>query len=116
MASRFNSISKETGDVGEYVMSKVLRSGHFEDHGVLLCHDKATRDRIVQLTPTVGKPNPDGICVSGIDGLKVKACPVTDKDGQPLEGGYKAVLKNKFRKETWEMARIGFLSVWYALT
>ena len=47
--------------------------------------------------------------VAGIDGLKVKAYPVTDKDGKPLEGGYKALLKIKFRKETWEMAeKLGF--------
>ena len=81
MASRMAAISRETGEATEYVMSKVLRSGHFGDHGVLQCHDKATRDRIVQITPTIGRPNPGNVCVPGIDGLQVKAVPVTDKDG-----------------------------------
>ena len=79
MKARDDSISTETGEVGSYFMTKVLRSGHFGDHGVVMCNNLEERDKIVQLTPRVSR--------DGIGGLQVKAFPVTDQEGKPLDGG-----------------------------
>merc|ERR1711951_157505 len=105
MKARHDSISEETGDVGTYSMSKILRSGHQMDHGVVMSSDKDERDRILRLTPKVSS--------EGIDGRKVKAFPVTDPEGKPLSGGYQALLKGRFRQAIWDMAeQFGYSDQW----